>query len=82
MNDGKDKLEMLLIAEKGLVKILEKIRIRIDLLRAVDRERKRKHDADRNTQMAKDQRCRPNRDDDLGEAGFLRQADQDGADGR
>jgi hypothetical protein len=44
MNDGKDKLEMLLIAEKGLVKILEKIRIQIDLLRAVDKERKRKHD--------------------------------------
>jgi len=60
MNDGKDKLEMLLIAEQGLVKILEKIRIRINLLRAVDKERKHKHDTDRNVQVSKEKRSRPN----------------------
>ena len=38
----REKLEDLLIAEEGLVKILEKIRSRIELLRAVDKERKKR----------------------------------------
>jgi hypothetical protein len=39
----KDKLELLLIAEKGLERILQKVRSHIELCRAVDAE-KRKRD--------------------------------------
>lgn len=50
MTIPRDKLEDLLIAEKGLVKILEQIRSRIELLRAVDKERK-KHDTEASIQI-------------------------------
>lgn len=42
----KDKLEKLLIVEAGLEKILKKVKSHIELLKAVDAEKRRRNEKD------------------------------------
>lgn len=42
----RDKLELLLIAEAGLEKILKKVKSHIELLKAVDAEKRKRNEKD------------------------------------